>query len=200
VALAGGVLLILTTWHCNPIAVVSPVLASRRRLPSRPIATRHLVLGLSLSKLLSSFIAEPGHLSILATQALRVMGGPADMSFVEDIRPLRVVFLLFAFGSHCVHEVLLVGEKRLGSAELSFDYSRFTCSSRRRRDLAKRRSGYRYHVNKTYPSRFESLESELSFQPFAIVPQFPPSGVYQCGGLFRKLFGVFAARGRDVAG
>lgn len=91
---------------------------SRRRLASRPITTRHLILRLGLSKLLPSLIAEPSHLSVFLTQALRIVRRPANMSFVENIGPLRVMFLLFAFGCHHVHEVLLAGEEGWKSVEL----------------------------------------------------------------------------------
>jgi hypothetical protein len=102
-----------------PCYIQDPV-TSRRRLPTWPITTRHLVLRLSLSKLLPSLVAEPSHLSVFATQALGVVRRPANMSFVEDIRPLRVVFLLFALCCHCVHEILLVIGISLSITKLNF--------------------------------------------------------------------------------
>jgi hypothetical protein len=57
-----------------------------------------------------------------------------------------------------------------------------------------------YKCEQTYPSGFECLEPELPFQTFAIVPQFPASGVDQRSSLCCELLGVFAARRRYVAG
>ena len=90
---------------------------SRRRLASRPITTRHLILRLSLSEPLPSLIAESGHLGIFPTQTFRVVRRPADMRLVENIRPLRVMFLLFAFVRDYVHEILLAGEEERKSAK-----------------------------------------------------------------------------------
>jgi hypothetical protein len=130
-----------TLFHSTPQSI------SRRRLPSRPITTRHLVLRLSLSKLLPSLIAEPSHLSVFDTQTLGVVRRPANMSFVKDIRPLRVMFLLFAFGCHCVHEILLVRERICTSAKPPLGCSSFACLSRGGA-LARLTSEYSYDANK----------------------------------------------------
>lgn len=55
---------------------------------------------------LSGFITEAGHVCILSRHAVRRMRGPGDAGTIEDVRPLWVVLLLFAFLCYFVHEFL----------------------------------------------------------------------------------------------
>jgi hypothetical protein len=76
---------------------------------------------------------------------------PANVRFVENIRPFWVVLLLLALSRHHVHEVLAYRLAAVVEAP-------------------------RGHNGK-YPSSLECSEFKLSFQPFSVVAELPAAGI-----------------------